>query len=117
MNLRGPNHARAVIRPSMLIPGGLAPAGSLPSYSEVSVSASKIGQRPWRLEEAGGCLKRDRWEKGAVTENGGGLVDATGGMAGRDERRLPLLSHLPATYLLRPADTAFGLRSRPEIQR
>src|SRR5262249_27592287 len=27
---------------------------------------------------------------------GGGLVDAPGGMAGRDERRLPLLSHLPA---------------------
>src|SRR5262249_14825963 len=39
---------------------------------------------------------------------GGGLVDATGGMAGRDERRLPLLSHLPA--LLDVPQVAAGAR-------
>src|SRR5262249_12593168 len=53
----------------------------------------------------------------ASLRKGGGLIDATGGMADRDERRLPLLSHLPATYPPRPPHTAFGLRSRPEIQR
>src|SRR5262249_58270770 len=38
-----------------------------------------------------------------VTEGRYGVVDAPGGMAGRDERRLPLLSHLPASHQ-EPAD-------------